>query len=162
MAKLYEMVGSYRNLLEVSDSETGEGFQAVLDTLSDAIDTKLEGCAKVVRNLQGDIAVLKEEEARLAGRRQSVENNITRLKTYMRENMTAADKQKIKTALFTIYIIKGKEKVQIDDETLISSEYRAEPSPPPPDRKAILAALKAGTKVPGAKIVIGDPSLGIR
>jgi hypothetical protein len=162
MTKLYEMVGNYRSLLEVADSEDGEAFLAVLDTLSDAIETKVEGCAKVVKSLMADMAVIKAEEDRLAGRRKSVEGNIARLKTYMRENMEGAEKQKIKTPLFTIYIIAGKPKVEIDDETRLSNEYRAEPKPPPPDRKAILVALQAGKEVPGAKLITGDPSLGIR
>jgi hypothetical protein len=162
MAKLYELVGGYRSLLEMADSETGEGFLEVLETLSDAIDNKVESCAKVVKNLQADMAVLKAEEERLSIRRRSVENNIDRLKTYMQESMTAAEKQKIKTALFTVYIVAGRDKVEVDDEALVPVEYRKEPTPPPIDRKAILEALQAGKKVPGARLGLTDPALHIR
>jgi predicted transcriptional regulator len=162
MAKLYELVGGYRNLLEMADSESGEEFLAILETLSDAIDTKVETCAKVVKNLQADAAALKEEEARLSARRKSVEGNIDRLKAYMKENMTAADKQKIKTALFTIYITAGRPTVVVDNEEVIPSEYRAEVKTPPPDKKGILEALKAGKQVPGVTLGVTEPSLTIR
>lgn len=162
MAKLYELVGSYRTLLEMADSESGEEFLAVLETLGDAIDTKVETCAKVVANLKADAAALKEEEARLAARRKSVDGNIDRLKAYMKENMTAADKQKIKTALFTIYITAGRPTVEVIDEEAIPTEYRAEAKTPPPDKKAILDALKAGKDVAGTRLGTTEPSLTIR
>lgn len=162
MAKLYELVGSYRRLLEMSDSENGEEFLAVLQTLGDAIDTKIESCAKVVKHLQADMDALKTEEARLAGRRRSLEGNVDRLKTYMKDSMTAVEKQKIKTALFTIYIVAGRPKVEIEDEMAVPGEYRGEPVPPPLDKRSILAALQEGKEVPGARLGTGEPSLNIR
>jgi hypothetical protein len=162
MAKLYEMVGKYSMLLDVADSEEGESFMAVLETLSDAIDTKVENCAKIVKNLKAEAVVVKEEEERLARRRKALEGNIKRLKDYMRENMEGASKQKIKTPLFTIYITAGKPKVEIVDQEQIPEKYLGEAGPPPPDKKAILVALQKGETVSGTKLGTGDPSLTIR
>jgi len=155
MAKLYELVGNYRSLMEMSDDEGGEEFLAVMETLSGAIDNKVETCAKVVKNLEADKDSLKAEEERLSKRRKSIEGNIDRLKSYMREQMEGADKKKIKTALFTISVIKGREKVDFVDESLVPADYRKDPEPPAPKKKEILAA-------PGARIIVGDPSLSIR
>lgn len=161
MAKLYDLVGSYARLMESADSDA-EGFSEILETISDAIDGKLESCAKVIKNLATDIDALKTEEARLAKRRKSIESNIGRLKDYMHVSMNEVNKTKVKTALFTIYISKGKPTLEILNEQLIPEKYYGETPPPPLDKRSLLDDLKAGEQVDGVQLGTTDATLQIR
>ena len=150
---------------EVVDPETGEvtnPFADVLATLKDGIENKVEGCCKVLKQLDADMAMLKEEQDRLAKRRKSIERNKEGLREYVRENLQQADMKKVKTPMFTVSLSAAKKRVVILDEDLIPAEFRAEAKTPPPDKAAIKAALEAGTKVPGASLGMGDPTLTVR
>jgi hypothetical protein len=169
MAKLYELTGAYAKLLESSsdyiDEETGEvqsEFSAALDSIGGAIDDKVEGCVKVIRHLDADMEMLRAEEVRLAKRRKSIEGSKDRLRKYVRENMQLAQRDKIKTALFTIFLSAAKQKVVIDDEDAVPNEYRAEAKRPPPDKAALLAALVSGKVVAGAHAELGEQTLTIK
>jgi len=172
MAKLYELTGAYAALLRHSsdyiDEDTGEvaeefgDFAAALSRIEDAIDDKVEGCAKVIRHLDADMEALRSEEVRLAKRRKSVESNKERLRKYIRENMQIAQKDKIKTALFTVFLAAAKERVVIDDEDAVPDAYRGEVKRPPPSKTAIMDAVKRGEVVAGAHVELGDPVLSIR
>ena len=169
MAKLYELVGEYAKLLNNSrdyvDEETGEvdaEFDAALNAIGGAIDDKVEGCAKVIRHLDADMEALRAEEVRIAKRRKSIEGNKERLRKYVRESMQFAQRDKIKTPLFTVYLSAAKERVIIDNEDAVPDDYRAEAKRPPPDKTAIMAAHGRGEAVPGAHIELGDQTLVIK
>ena len=169
MAKLYELVGEYATLLSSSrdyiDEETGEvdaEFDAALNAIGGAIDDKVEGCAKVIRHLDADMEALRAEEVRIAKRRKSIEGNKERLRKYVRENMQFAQRDKIKTLLFTISLSAAKERVIIDSEDAVPDSYRAEAKRPPPDKASIMAAHVRGETVPGAHVELGDQVLVIK
>jgi len=169
MGKLYELTGAYARLAEldeeVIDPETGEvtrPFEAALAELEDAIEHKVDGCAKVLKQLEADEEMLKAEEARLYARRKSAEARHKRLKDYVRENLKIAGKDKVKTLMFTVYLSAAKQKVDVFDESLIPDDLRAEAKKPPPDKKAIEQAIKGGRDVQGARLVMGEQPLTVR
>lgn len=169
MAKLYELAAEYATLLSSSrdhiDEETGEvesEFDAALKAIDGAIEQKVEGCAKVLKHLDADMEALRAEEVRLAKRRKTVEANKEKLRGYVRENMALAQRNNIKTLLFTIYLSAAKEKVVIDDEDAVPDAYRGEAKRPPPSKTAIMQAHDRGEVVPGAHVEMGDPVLVIK
>lgn len=166
---LYELTALYARLLEsdeeVIDEATGEvshPFEAALAELSDAIDIKVDGCARVLRQLSADAVMLKAEEERLYKRRKSAENRVERLKEYLRENLATANKDRVQTTLFLVTLGKPGTKPEVFDESLIPDELRAEPKRPAPDMKAIGAMLHAGKEVAGAHLVPSKRTLTIR
>lgn len=171
MARLYELTGAYGRLMDEAmaiDPETGEVFEgdspefkAILESLEGAIEDKAEGCAKVLKSVKSEVAEVKAEEERLAKRRKSMESNYERLRTYVRENLQQAGKEKIKTPLFTIWLGKPQEKVVIDDESLLPDDCFKEPKPPEPDKKVLKAKLQKGP-MEGAHLEKGDPVLNVR
>lgn len=91
------------------------------------------------------------------------DDGIARLKTIGKlldekitlEGMTVAGITKIEYADITISRRKNPASVEVFEEGLVPQAYMRTPLPPPPepDRKAILAALKAGEEVQGCRLV---------
>ena len=171
--KLYDLTEAFLRLLALSeveevDPETGEitdptvGMKAALDTIEMAIDSKIENCAKVVKTLLATATVLKGEEYRLAKRRKSAEASAAWLKTYMRVGMQAAEKKKIKTDLFTIYLAKAQKKLVVEEGANIPENYLKPPKPRDVDLRTLRDALAKGVIVPWARLEDAEPSLNIR
>lgn len=156
---LYELSTSYLQIQEMI-LEGAEGLEDTLESLNDAIEEKAVGYAKVIKNIEGQVLAIKEEEKRLAERRRSLESNIKRLKENLELSMLDTGKKKIKTNLFTFNIQKNPPSVKILDEEAIPSDYLVKQKPKI-DKKAIINDLKNGVEVEGVEIK-QDESLRIR
>ncbi|MBQ1292826.1 MAG: siphovirus Gp157 family protein, partial [Clostridiales bacterium] len=93
MANIYELTQGIQMLMDLMEEGTMDE-----DTLKDALMNskeelaiKLENYCKFIKNLESDIAGLKEEEKRLASKRKTMENTIERAKEAMKYAMEAAD-----------------------------------------------------------------------
>lgn len=129
MNTLYELTNEYLQLLKMAeDPDVDE--ETLKDTMG-AIDGEIEykaGCyAKVMKILDGDIATLDAEIKRLTTRKQTIKNNVDRMKNALEMAMRACipeeyfdqpdpvlSKTRIKEAL--------KAGIVIDGATLESSE----------------------------------------
>jgi len=141
MATLYELTGQYRELLELAESEELDK-QLIADTLEGLdgeIEIKADGYAKVIRELEGKTAVLKDEIDRLSKRKSVIENNIKNLKQALETAMRATGKTKFKTELFSFNIQKNPARLVITGE--VPEEYLI-PQEPKIDTSAIKEALK--------------------
>lgn len=150
--KLYELTEAYRNIENLlSDEEADtEALEKALSQVEDSIENKAENIAKLVRNIDGDIKALKDEEKRLAGRRKALENKQRDIKKYLELQLKTLEIDKVKTKLFTIYIQNNAPSVKITDEEAIPEDfYKYSKSIV---KKDILEALKDGEEVPGAEI----------
>ncbi len=159
--KLYELTGNYLILQQML--EEAEDQQAILDTIESieaAIEEKADNYARIIRNLEVDVAGIKAEEQRLADKRRTLENNIKWLKNNLEEVMKSTGKTKFKTTLFSFGIQKNPPSVEILDESKVPEEFLI-PQNPVVDKKAILAALKEGKEFDFAQLKQGE-SLRIR
>ncbi len=142
---LYEITGALMKLQTLlEDPEVDQ--QMVEDCINDYeedLDAKADGYARVIKNLEGSIAAIKQEQDRLAAKKKTLENGISRLKNNLQESMKALNKPKIQTDLFTIAIQKngGALPVIVDvptedlpDECVLIKEE--------PDKKALLELLQ--------------------
>lgn len=109
MPSLYELQGEYLQLLNMlEDPEIEE--QIVLDTLEGIdfeLEVKAENYAKIIRELEGTVEIIKTEQKRLADKKSKLEANVKRLKDNLQEAMTATGKTKFKTDLFSFAIQKN-------------------------------------------------------
>lgn len=164
MSTLYELTGDYLKLLELGeDPETDpEVFKDTLEGLDGEIETKAEGYAKVIKQLEADAKMLDDEAKRLTARKKAAENNIACMKKSLENAMRACNKIKFKTELFSFGIQKNPPSVKFDDEhlELIPIEYLI-PQDPKVDKKRILEDLKSGAKFDWATMEQGE-SLRIR
>lgn len=106
---LYELTEQYRALQELAeDPETPEDvFNDTMEGLDGEIEIKAESYGKVIRHLEGEVELMKSEEARISKKRKAIENSITRIKANLEKAMRATGKTKIKTELFSFGIQKN-------------------------------------------------------
>lgn len=119
--QLYELTEMYLNLKDM-DIEEGD-LNAALENIDDEIETKADNIAKVLRDFDGDIEVLKSEEERLSKKRKAIENRQKQLKEYLQNVMLVLDKRKFKTDLFSFNIQKNAPSLKILDESKIPEDY---------------------------------------
>lgn len=154
---LYELTEIYQNLLDLDLEE--EDLQVHLKNINDAIETKAENIAKVLRDLNAEAEAYKEEIERMTMKKQRVENRMKNLKSYLEEAMRDVNKLKFKTRLFSFAIQKNAPSLKILDESKIPEEYfKIERKLNKQDLKE---AVKKGLYPEAAELVQGE-SLRIR
>lgn len=118
MSTLYELQDEYLQLLEMlQDPEIDN--QVVVDTLEGIdfeLENKAENYAKIIKELEGNIEVIKIEQIRLSKKKSTMEANIVKLKNNLQDAMIRTGKTKFKTDLFSFSIQKngGKAPVILD------------------------------------------------
>lgn len=143
MAKLYEIVGEFKELLEMA-SEENMDQKLISDTLEGVefeFEEKADGYAKVVKMLEGDVEAIDKEIKRLTEKKNTIKNNISGIKKNLENAMITTGKTKFKTLLFGYNIQKNPASVSIDDETLIPKDFWVEQEPKL-DKKSLAAYLK--------------------
>lgn len=162
---LYELTEDYMNLLELAEDPDidEQAFMDTLEGIEGALEIKAENYAKVIRTLEGDAAACDAESKRLRNKKQTIENNIKRMKTALQYAMQATGKTKFKTALFSFGIQKNPAAVVIDEGYIENIPDRfLIPQDPQIDKKAIKEALKAGEDLEGIAHLEQTESLRIR
>ena len=133
------------------DSETGEIIdEKRLDALQMAREKKIENILLWIKNLKSEAGAIREEEKKLADRRQSDEKSAESLTQYVQNVLNG---EKFKTPRVTVSYRKS-EAVIVDDLQLMQEtcdEY-LKYKDPEPDKAKIKAALKDGITVPGCHL----------
>jgi hypothetical protein len=145
MSTLYELKGEYLQLLDMLEDPEIED-QIVLDTLEGIdyeLEIKAENYAKIIRELEGTVEIIKAEKKRLSDKQSKLEANVKRLKDNLQEAMITTGKTKFKTDLFSFSIQKNGgalpvivdvDTAELPDELVLITEK--------PDLKAIGEYLK--------------------
>lgn len=153
MSSLYDLTQDFLEVQALIE-DGGEGLQDTLESIDLAIEDKLENIGKVIRNLEGEAEMLKNEETRLADKRKSIELNKQRLKSYVEDQLTITGKDKVKTGLFTFAMQNNPKSVKVLDEKLLPRRLFIEQKPKL-DKKALKEELKRIGKnsMPGVELV---------
>ena len=162
---LYDLTNDYMELLQMAEDPDidEQAFMDTLEGIDGALEDKADGYAKVIRNLEADAAACDAESKRLRNKKQTIENNIKRMKSVLQFAMQMTGKTKFKTALFTFGIRKNPASVVIDAANVrnFPEQYIIE-SEPILDKKALKDALKAGEDMTGLCHLEQSESLSIR
>lgn len=160
--RLYDLTEQYSDLLELAQ-EGGEGvdYAAMLEGMEGAIGDKLDGYCKVIRTLEAEAEAVANESTRLAQRKTSLENEAKRMKDAIKVNMMRIGMDKHKSPMFTVSVTKPRERVEVTNIDAVPSQY-LKVAAPTVDKKAVTDALKAGEKIHGVTIVLGEQGLTIR
>ena len=133
------------------DSETGEIIdEQRLDALQMAREKKIENILLWIKNLKSEAGAIREEEKKLADRRQSDEKKAESLTQYVQNVLNG---EKFKSSRVVVSYRKS-EAVIVDDLQLMQEtcdEY-LKYKDPEPDKAKIKAALKDGITVPGCHL----------
>ena len=160
--KLYEISNIYLSILELMGDENTdmEMLGAALKNVDDALETKAENYAKIIKQIEGDIDTVKKEKDRLASKQSTMESNVRWLKMNLQSAMELQDKRKFKTDLFSFNIQKNPKSVQVTcDPQLLDERFQS--IKVDANKQAIKEALEAGETIEGATIVQSE-SLRIR
>lgn len=141
---IYELTAKQQELLDLAESGQfdEEVLQETLNSINETFDIKVEGYIKVINELKYTEEKLQSEIKRLQERTTSVKNNIDRMKEVVTDQMNVADRRKIKTDTFSIWVQNNPQKLVVEDESNIPSEYFEEQKPKL-NKKALLDYLKA-------------------
>ena len=151
MASIYELSEEFLTLWTLMEDGTldDEALADAFDVAVGDLSAKLEGYCKFIKNLESDIAGLKEEEKRLATRRKTMENTIERAKAAMQNAMHIAGEKKMPAGTFTVSLQQNPPKVILDEPYIenIPEKYLI-PQEPTINKKLILEDLKEGFVIP--------------
>ena len=152
MASIYELTESMKTIWSLM--EDGVLEDAVLEEIfadtTEELSIKLEGYCKFIRNLESDIAGLKEEEKRLSNKRKAMENTVERSKVAMLKALTIAGEKKMNCGSFTVSIQKNPDKVVLDESYIenIPEKY-LKVADPEVNRTLLKEDLKNGVDLTG-------------
>lgn len=144
----------YPEITEDADllADTLEGETNLNDILSKLVD--------FVRDAETMADAVKARKDEIAERQKRFERQSESGRKIIQQLMESAHQTKIVLPEATLSITAAREKAEITNvDELPQGFFRTERKPL---SKEILAALKAGEKIPGAELVIGDSGLAIR
>lgn len=151
--KLYEITEDFERLREMAlDPDVDpEAIRDTMEAIEADFEDKADGYAKVIRMLETDEDGLDAEIKRLQARKSAVSGNKGRIKEALEKAMRQTGKTKFKTLLFSFGLQKNPPSVAILKEDSVPIDYLVVPDPQP-DKKRILAELKAGAKFDWAEL----------
>jgi len=146
---LWEMGG------DVTDMEADDAIARWLEENQDSLETKLDGYATLITQMQ-DLAVARRDEAkRLTDLARTGENGAKRLKDRLAWFFQEMGIVKVEAKLHRIWLQRngGKTPVDIADERLIPDQYKRQVTTTEIDTDKVRKDLEAGKKVPGATLL---------
>jgi len=164
--KLYEITEEQNKieelLLSVMDNETGEIKEDDLFLIEELekeikiqLKNKATGIIKIINTLSSNKVAIDNEIKRLNCLKKKYKNTEAGIKQYLKFQMESIGKTKIETALGVISIRKTPEKVIIDSEEHIPSEFVVIKQTESIDKISIKKALKEGSVIKGAHLESG-------
>lgn len=156
---LYQLADEFQVAAQkLSDLDLDE--QTIADTLEGlqgGLEVKATNVAMFAKNLESAAEQIKIAESQMSARRKAIENRAQKVRDYLKMNMERTGILKIESPYFKIAIRENPPTVVIDAISQIPDAFMRTPEPPPdvPDKKFILAAIKAGETVPGAHLEHG-------
>ena len=128
---------------------------AALDrALGSLLPAKVEGYCKALKAFGAFVTACKEEEDRIAARRKTVANIQDRMKDRLKYALEITGQTKIQAGTFTVGLQSNPPAEEIESEDAIPDEFKVVVTSI--NRAAILAALKDGIDVPGARLTRGQ------
>lgn len=156
--RLYELPAAYRALAE--RAEDGEDVSELIEQLDDQLNVRATHLVTVLRGLEAEASVIRDEEERLANRRRALEVNASRLRVSVRTAMLEGRVERIVSPTFSLALRQGPPKVLSVDEDKLPAEYwRVKREP---DKRAILRAYEESGEIVDGCEVGSEPYLVIR
>ncbi len=159
--KLYEITKTWKELAALEDMPP-EAISDTLEALEGDVQEKAQAIVAVTTNMSSEIEAIDSEIKRLMDRKTAIENQKKSVVAYLKHHMTAMQITNIRCPLFSITLAKAPPVAVIEDESLLPDEYMTVKTTIRPDKRAILADLKAKIDIPGAHLGRGEPSVRIK
>lgn len=159
---LYQITNAFPSIME-NDEINEEEKKQIKQELTLLLQQKSQNIIGYFRNIELTIGAMKEEESRIATRRKSLENRLSKFKQYVKECMESNNIKKIETGLGTLSIAKSPISVEIVNEDEVPSEYKTEVVTVKIDKNKIKENFKETGEIPtGININSNNTSLRIK
>jgi cell division septum initiation protein DivIVA len=147
---LYQITQSTQQLLEMlSEGEIPEDvYKDTVESLG--AENAIDDVVKAIRNKQADVEMFKAEADKFDEKAAAAQKSVDSMKKLILDYMKATDQKKTGTGLFTVSRRSSKS-CELIDEAKIPEQYLI-PQPAKIDKKAILAELKEGKEIAGARL----------
>ena len=145
---IYEIEEAFLKVLSWAEDPDidDQAFHDTLESLSYELEEKADGYAKIIRQLKGEVEMIKAEIDRLTKRKTAIENHIGVMNHSLEETMIATGKEKFKTDLFSFNIQNNPASVVLDiEEDKVPDQYVVITRKV--DKKGIGQALKNGEDI---------------
>lgn len=159
---IHKLREELQGLMALSDEVGPEAIQDTIAGMSGEIGDVIEEVVKYIRNMELMEEAAKAEADRIKTRAARFAKSAESARAAIGQVMELAGQTSCSTALFTVALAKGRDSVDVFDSSLLPDEFIEVKVIQTPDKKQIREAIKNGTEVPGAKIVIGNKSLRIK
>lgn len=167
---LYQITAEMQTILDAmidGGADSPEAAAAMDEALADLdalLDSKAEGYAKIICELEARAGVRRTEAKRIAALAQADDNLAQRLKDRLRDAMTRTGRTRIDGNLFRLSVATngGKQPLVIDPGVVDDLPASLTRIVREPDKDAIRAALEGGEAVPGCTLMPRGSSLRIR
>lgn len=148
---------------EIIDAEgvVSPELEKKLDEMGLALRDKAEGIIRWTLNLDGKQEAIDKEIARLQKLKKATKGLRERLEGYVEGCMKTADIKKIELDTIEIAVVKNPPSVEVEDNKALPAQFIETITTHRVDKKAILAALKAGESVTGARLVTDKTRLRV-
>lgn len=133
--------------------DTIEGETALFEII-DALVLRMAETRGLAAGVDGMISTLQARKERLEKRAETD-------RALIEQALMIAELEKLERPGATLFLSRRAPKIEVQTEADIPAEFW-EAQPPKLDRKALLAALKAGASVPGVCLSNAAPSLTVR
>lgn len=164
--RLYEISGAIcaiEDAIIASDGEITDEIAAQLDAMEGTFESKIESVAFAIRNMKTQADAARYEEQRIAALRKARDNGAARLTGYLQTCMEIAHRDKVDTPVFAIALQKSPPSVTVADVERLPAEFqRVIPQTIEADKKALLAAYKAGAALPDGVTITESHHVRIR
>jgi len=151
---LWEMSAGFVTLSTMLDEQSpDEDILRSLEAIQGSLETKAVSIVNLIKSLDAEVKVIKDEEDRLSRRRKSKENTAANIRQYIQGAMIQMKLDKIKTPLINISVVNNPPSVYVSNPDIVPGEYMTFiPAQYVPDKKEIAKALKDGVEVKGCEL----------
>ena len=155
MSKLYEITQEYNDVCdaildvfeqnpELDEVTRQKIITDNLSSIQQGFETKALGLAGYIQNLKLEQSNVKELQDRFTKRSRSLDKTITQLSDYLLIQMQHVNVPKLSNNWLTVQVRNNPAKVIIEDETLLSDEFKTKEITIKVNKSAISERLKAG------------------
>jgi hypothetical protein len=163
MTKLYEITQDYSDVLEAiaqvfeANPDLDEAARQTiiaenLSSIQNGFETKAFALAGYILNLKLEQSNVKELADRFTKRSRGLDKTITQLNDYLLMQMQQVKVPKLANSWMTIQVRNNPCRVIVEDETLLSNDFKTTEVTIKVNKSAISEQLKAGSVVPYAHL----------
>lgn len=162
--KLYEISQQFAELQKLAEDDESmiEAVSDTMELITADFEEKAQAVVLVAKNMDANITAIDAELKRLTDKKKAIINRTDWLRNYLRNNMESTGISVIECPLFKITLSKPTKQVSVDDESALPDDYVNVKTVVSPDKRKILADLKAGIEIKGASLVDGTSRLTIK